>query len=164
LAARLNPNDFVRVSRALEVCELTGVPMSQWQAEHGFRTKKHEYCLLGLHRERDELDERIASRTDAMLAAGWVGEVQDLILRGYGSARAMSSVGYRQLRDALANGETEPATLREAVIRATRIFVRRQRTWLRDEPVRWTRPESMDALLAELSAERDTYACGPVAS
>ncbi|HMR06866.1 MAG TPA: tRNA (adenosine(37)-N6)-dimethylallyltransferase MiaA, partial [Polyangiaceae bacterium] len=34
-AERLNPNDFVRVSRALEVFELSGKPMSQWQAEHG---------------------------------------------------------------------------------------------------------------------------------
>src|SRR5690606_4183170 len=39
-AARLAPNDFVRVSRALEVYELTGIPLSRFQAEHGFRTPR----------------------------------------------------------------------------------------------------------------------------
>ncbi len=157
MAQRLNPNDFVRVSRALEVHELTGTLMSQWQAEHGFRKQKHSYQLLGVHRERDELDQRIARRTDNMLASGWLEEVKDLVNRGYGSARAMGSVGYRQLRDALASGNAELAMLRDAIIRATRVFVRRQRTWLRDEPVRWTRLETIDACLKDLAAKRNDY-------
>ena len=151
MARRLNPNDFVRVSRALEVHELTGTPMSQWQAEHGFRKKRHSYQLLGLHRERDELDQRIAERTDRMLGSGWIDEVRALVERGYGSARAMGSVGYRQLRDALADGHVEPFAIREAIIRATRVFVRRQRTWLRDEAVRWIRPDTTDECLNELA-------------
>jgi tRNA dimethylallyltransferase len=151
---RLNPNDFVRVSRALEVHELTGIPMSQWQASHGFREKKHSFQLLAMHRERDELDLRIAQRTDKMLVSGWVEEVRDLVERGYGSARAMGSVGYRQLRDAVSSGHLVPAAVREAIIRATRVFVRRQRTWLRDEPVRWIRPECVDECLSELAAAR----------
>ena len=151
MARRLNPNDFVRVSRALEVHELTGTPMSQWQAEHGFRKKRHSYQLLGLHRERDELDQRIAQRTDRMLASGWIDEVRDLVERGYGSARAMGSVGYRQLRDALADGQMESPAIREAIIRATRVFVRRQRTWLRDEAVRWITPDASDECLNELA-------------
>ncbi len=154
MGRRLNPNDFVRVSRALEVHELTGTPMSQWQAEHGFREKKHSYQLLGLHRERDELDQRIEQRTEKMLGSGWIEEVRDLIERGYGSARAMGSVGYRQLRDAVFSGHLEPAPLHEAIVRATRVFVRRQRTWLRDEPVRWIRPAGIDECLTELAQGR----------
>ena len=150
-AQRLNPNDFVRVSRALEVLELTGITMSQWQSEHGFRKQKYAYQLVGLDRAREELDRRIAERTDKMLASGWLDEVQSLLAQGYGSARAMGSVGYRQVRDALAGGDVEMTKLRDSIIRATRIFVRRQRTWLRDEPVRWLKPEDIDPLVHEFT-------------
>ncbi|MEJ7735446.1 MAG: hypothetical protein WKG00_40450 [Polyangiaceae bacterium] len=59
--------------------------------------------------------------------------------RGYGEARAMSSVGYRQVRDHL-RGELPGDELLGAVVRATRVFARRQRTWLRDLPVEWLPP------------------------
>jgi tRNA dimethylallyltransferase len=138
LAERLAPNDLVRVSRALEVYELTGVPLSQWQAEHGFRVARHAARLIGVRREREELARRIEVRTRAMLDAGWVDEVRSLCERGYASARAMSSVGYRQIRDALSDaGTPSKDELCERIARATRIFARRQRTWLRDQPVEW---------------------------
>jgi tRNA dimethylallyltransferase len=133
-AKRLAPNDFVRVSRALEVFELTGTPLSQLQAAHGFRAPRVEARLVGVRRERAEQDELIARRVRAMLDAGWVDEVADLTRRGFGAARVMQSVGYRQVFDALAAGQSPDAA---AIVRATRIFARRQRTWLRDQPVEW---------------------------
>jgi tRNA dimethylallyltransferase len=137
-AARLAPNDFVRVSRALEVFELTGKPMSQIQAEHGFRKPRFDARLLGVQRERPEQDELIARRVREMLAAGWVREVEQLVAAGYGEARVMQSVGYRQIFEALApRTSIDEAALAEAIVRATRIFARRQRTWLRDQPVEW---------------------------
>lgn len=140
-AARLNPNDFVRVSRALEVYELTGKPMSEWQKEHGFRERRFDARLVGLGvaQDRERLDERIRARVRSMLDGGWLDEVRDLLGRGFGDARAMAAVGYRQVREAVDSREesAESAELRSAIVRATRIFARRQRTWLRDEPVRW---------------------------
>jgi tRNA dimethylallyltransferase len=133
-AARLAPNDFVRVSRALEVFELTGTPLSQLQAAHGFRAPRYAARLVGVAREREEQDELIARRVHAMLEAGWVDEVRQLIARGLGSARAMQSVGYRQIFEALSSGA---AADEPAIVRATRVFARRQRTWLRDQPVEW---------------------------
>lgn len=137
-AARLAPNDFVRVSRALEVFELTGLPLSRWQAEHGFRTAHYQARLVGVHRAKEELDERIAARVRAMFAAGWLDEVRDLLARGYADARAMSAVGYKQVAAAVQSPSGfDQAELELQIVRATRIFARRQRTWLRDEPVRW---------------------------
>ncbi|HYP87879.1 MAG TPA: tRNA (adenosine(37)-N6)-dimethylallyltransferase MiaA [Polyangiaceae bacterium] len=138
-AARLAPNDFVRVSRALEVFELTGTPMSQVQAAHGFRAPRFEARLLGVQREREEQDELIAARVRAMLAAGWVDEARGLIARGFGAARAMQSVGYRQIFEALSAGTDVDEA---AIVRATRVFARRQRTWLRDQPVQWLPADS----------------------
>ncbi len=136
MAARLAPNDLVRVSRALEVFELTGKPMSAWQAEHAFATERYAGRLYGVARERDEIDRRIADRASSWLAAGWVEEVERLVTAGFGSARAMGSVGYKEVH-AFVRGELSRDDLLPAIVRATRIFVRRQRTWLRDEAVTW---------------------------
>lgn len=136
-AMRLAPNDFVRVSRALEVYELTGRPMSAWHAEHGFRQARHAARLIGVWRDRAELDRRIAARTRAMLDAGWLDEVRRLIALGYADTRPMGSVGYRQLRAALGRETLDVSALTDEVVRATRVFARRQRTWLRDQPVEW---------------------------
>ncbi|MDQ2646221.1 MAG: tRNA (adenosine(37)-N6)-dimethylallyltransferase MiaA [Myxococcota bacterium] len=137
-AARLQENDLLRVSRALEVFELTGVPLSEWHAGHGFRTPRFQARLIGVRRERDELDGRIRTRIEAMLDQGWLDEVRDLLARGFGESRAMASVGYSQVAAALQSGEPiDRAALVESVFRATRVFARRQRTWLRDQDVRW---------------------------
>jgi tRNA dimethylallyltransferase len=135
-AARLHPNDFVRVSRALEVHELTGKPMSAWQREHGFARPRHRARLVALATEPAALTERIAARARQMLAEGWADEVKSLVSAGYGEARAMASVGYAQVRATVA-GELPEADLELAVVRATRVFARRQRTWLNHVDVAW---------------------------
>jgi tRNA dimethylallyltransferase len=140
-AARLSPNDFVRVSRALEVFELTGRPMSVWQREHGFKVERYKARLVGVRWPAADLAVRIAERTKRFLAAGWIGEVKELVRLGYRDARAMSSVGYRQVL-AHVEGQLAENDLAPAVDRATRVFARRQRTWLRDQPVQWIDPDA----------------------
>lgn len=135
-AARLAPNDFVRVSRALEIFELTGKPQTAWFAEHGFRAVRHDAVFVGVDRPRDELDRRIEARAATWLDEGWIEEVAGLVERGLGGARAMGSVGYKQVR-AHVEGALPRDALLTQVVRATRIFARRQRTWLRDQPVVW---------------------------
>lgn len=143
---RLSPNDIVRVSRALEVFELTGRPLSELQAEHGFREPRHPALLIGVRRERAELDRRIRERVLQMFERGWLDEVRGLFDSGLGEAHALGSVGYRQVAEAVrSGGAVDLPPLIESVVRATRVFVRRQMTWLRDEPVRWLAPEELEA-------------------
>ncbi|MFO0547441.1 MAG: tRNA (adenosine(37)-N6)-dimethylallyltransferase MiaA [Polyangiaceae bacterium] len=134
-AARLAPNDLVRVSRALEVFELTGKPLSEWHAAHAFAEVRHQARLVGVDRPRDELDRRIEARVRGWLDAGWVDEVAAL-RRDFAGARALGSVGYKQVSEHL-DGALPLTELADSIVRATRVFVRRQRTWLRDEPVTW---------------------------
>jgi len=142
-AQRLAPNDFVRVSRALEVFELTGVRMSEWQAQHGFKTTRHAARLLGVRREKDELDQRILARCKEMLAAGWLEEARALAERGYAGTRPFASVGYKEVALAIESGKAIALPeLELSIYRATRIFARRQRTWLRDQAVEWLPPGS----------------------
>lgn len=133
-AARLHPNDAVRIVRALEVHRTTGRALSDLQEEHGFRTVRHRARQVALRHPRHEIEARIERRIDAMLAAGWVDEVRGLLER-YPNARAMSAVGYAEVRAHL-QGRLE-IDLRTAIVRATKTYARRQRTWLAKAPVEW---------------------------
>jgi tRNA dimethylallyltransferase len=138
-AERLNPNDLVRVSRALEVFEVAGVPLSTLHADHGFREPRYDFRFYGVEMERGEHDRRILERTRNMFDVGLVEEVRSLSRRGFDDARAMGAVGYKQVRAALTREPelTATRTLIDEVYRATRVFARRQRTWLREAPVTW---------------------------
>jgi tRNA dimethylallyltransferase len=135
-AARLHPNDVVRVSRALEVHELSGRRMSEWQADHGFRSQRHDARMVALRHEPTALTTRITERVRRMLAAGWLAEVSALVEAGYDEARAMRSVGYAEVRAHL-RGDLPEAGLEDTIVRATRIFARRQRTWLNHTAIEW---------------------------
>ena len=135
-AARLHPNDLIRVSRALEVFELSGKTLTEFHEGHGFRTKRMESAFVGLAVTPEALSERIATRIDHWLANGWIEEVEALVAAGYGEARAMGSVGYAEIR-AFMRGELARSALRDKIVQSTRIFARHQRTWLKSEAVDW---------------------------
>jgi len=140
-AARLAPNDYVRVSRALEVYEQSGVPLSRFHEQHGFRAPRYAARLVGVRRDPPELDQRIEARVRAMFAAGWLDEVRALLAAGHADTRAMSAVGYKQVAAALrAETPLELEPLVTSVVRATRVFARRQRTWLLEQSVEWLEP------------------------
>jgi tRNA dimethylallyltransferase len=136
LAERLHPNDLVRISRGLEVHELTGRPLSSWQSEHGFRLARRPAVVFAIQRSPETLTERIERRVAFWLASGWIDEVRSLVADGYGQARAMGSVGYRQVANHL-DQKLSREELPRAIVRATRVFARRQRTWLNHADVRW---------------------------
>lgn len=162
-AARLHPNDFVRVSRALEVFELTGTRLSALQSAHGFRVQRYPARLVAIRHTPEDFDVRLRERCRRMLELGWLDEVRRLLAAGYGQSRAMGAVGYRQLREHLERAAPDAPNLDpthlpglvEEVWRATRVFARRQRTWLRDQPVTWLAPEAAekDAELERLLAQ-----------
>lgn len=135
-ATRLHPNDFVRVSRALEVYELSGRTMTSFQTEHGFKSQRFAAKLIAREHDASALTARIAARAEAWLAGGFIEEVEGLIANGYGEARPMGSVGYAEVRAYLEN-KLPRAELLEAIVRSTRIFARKQRTWLGHADVEW---------------------------
>jgi tRNA dimethylallyltransferase len=135
-AGKLAPNDLVRVSRALEVHALTGKTLSELHAEHGFRADRYPVYYAGVRVDEPRYTALLEARVTGWLAAGWIAEVRALREAGYVSARALGSVGFAEivahLDGALALGDLAPA-----IVRATRVFARRQRTWLRSASVTW---------------------------
>jgi tRNA dimethylallyltransferase len=130
-AARLPPNDSQRIQRALEVFEITGVPLSQLQT-HPRKPPLALRTIALIPSDRAELHRRIERRLDAMLAAGFIDEVRALMARGDLDPElpALRSVGYRQAWQHLAQG-TPPSAFRAATLAATRQLAKRQITWLR---------------------------------
>jgi len=141
-AARIHPNDTVRAVRALEVALSTGRRLSAWQAAHGFGDVPYDALVIGLVRPTAELDARITERAREMLHAGFADEVRALLDTGLDpDAPAWNAVGYREMRAHVLGRTGDDATF-ASIVRTTRRFAKRQRTWFRAEPdVVWRHPE-----------------------
>lgn len=152
-AAALNPRDKSRIIRALEVYHLTGQPISAVQSEHGFAQERYPAVWIGLTRPRDELVDIIHKRVDAMLAAGWVDEVREL-MRKYGRGIApFSAVGYREIADYL-DGKIDESMMRDMICAATRQYSKRQMTWFRANPkIAWFSPADMAKIADHITKE-----------
>lgn len=147
-AAKILPTNGRRIVRALEVVTLTGGPFI---AELPEPTPVYDAIQIGVDRDTADLDERIADRVDAMWAAGLVAEVRRLEAAGLRAGRtARAALGYQQVL-AHFDGAYDEAHARAETKRATRRFVRRQRSWFRrDGRIRWldgARPDLVDAAL-----------------
>ena len=147
-AARLEPQDSQRISRALEVFMVSGQPLAFFHQRSQTKNATKNIapspgvdCGRGLISlepgDRSWLHARIAQRFDAMLAAGLMNEVKTLRTRGdlHADLPAMRCVGYRQAWEAL-EGISPMNSLRDKGIFATRQLAKRQITWLRSMPQR----------------------------
>ena len=142
IAGRLNPMDWVRVQRALEVFEVSGRRLSDLHREHQERIAsggRYRARLVGVRWDSSALEQRIRLRASGWLSGGWIDEVRGLVGLGYRNSRPMMSVGYRQIAEYL-EGLADYETLLDRITRATKVFARRQRTWLREESVVWVDP------------------------
>jgi tRNA dimethylallyltransferase len=132
-AEKIDPHDWVRIIRALEVYELTGKPISTWQREGSYERFPVRFVKIGLNMDRTRLYEMINLRVEGMISAGLLDEVKTLKGKGYTPRlKALKTVGYQELFDHL-EGRHE---LKEAIERIklnTRHYAKRQLTWFRKE-------------------------------
>lgn len=132
--ARMDRQNPQRVIRALEVCLISGRSFSSFHTQLP-QNRAFETIKLGIDVPKRQLDVRIASRTDSMMAAGWLNEARAVLPCRH--VNALNTVGYKELFDHL-DGKT---TLSEAVglIKLhTAQFAKRQLTWFRkDASVKW---------------------------
>ena len=121
-----------RAARAIEVALLTGRPLSLWQRMARVAgVMRPWYIVLTIPREL--LRRRIAERVDRMLAAGFVDEVRAELARGTApSAAGLDGVGYRDVV-AMLTGQLYKDDLRDAIVRSSRQYAKRQETWFRNQ-------------------------------
>jgi tRNA dimethylallyltransferase len=121
-----------RAARVIEVALLTGRPLSWWQKEAKAEgVMKPWYVLLTV--PRAVLYRRIAERTQAMLQAGWVEEVERVLDTGVAAdAPGLDAVGYREITKYLRGG-MQHSELLDAIVNSTRRYAKRQETWFRHQ-------------------------------
>ncbi len=149
-ATQTNLKNRRYVTRNLEICLLAGRPASVLKREWA----ENAPAIRGvyLHRERDDLDARIARRTSAMFDGGLVAEVAAI---GEVSTTAVKTIGLREIRSLLA-GEIDEGACREAIRLATRRYAKRQETWFQREKefqrIRVERDDPPEKVATEIAA------------
>lgn len=128
-AREVAPSDPYRIVRALEIALDAGRVRAPEASHVSLRSQGSAFLKVWLEIEQKELDERIERRTDAMLEAGLLAEAERVGME----AVAADAIGYPQAL-AYLRGWMTREELRTLLVRATRRYAKRQRTWFRSEP------------------------------
>lgn len=143
-----------RVVHAVEICLEAGVPFSSLRT--GARRKRNfEVLKLAIDMPREQLFARINARVDAMIAAGLEEEARKAFAQG--QFNSLNTVGYKEIR-AYLNNEMTRAEAIARIGKNTRVYAKKQLTWLKRDPdVNWISSaeeaiELVDARLAEMEA------------
>jgi len=125
-ARKIDLKNRRRVVRALEICSLTGKPVSAQRLCEG---ASHSEAAKGVFvfRDRQELYERINQRVEMMFERGVIEEVRTA---GETSQTASQMIGLREIRELLAGKKSITQCVAE-IQQATRRYAKRQLTWFR---------------------------------
>jgi tRNA dimethylallyltransferase len=135
-AQRIHPNDKVRTVRALEVYELTGLPISRWHKESKVPFP-YKFTKIGLTLNRKILYERINARVEQMLAAGLLEEAKALKAKLTPEMPAYRTIGYEELFQYL-DGKISYDEAVRLIKKHTREYAKRQIIYFKREPdVHW---------------------------
>lgn len=141
-----------RIMRALEICEATGRPYSDFRTRR-IQTRDFNILMTGITRPREELFERINSRVDEMINNGLEEEAASLYPFRY--LNALNCVGYKEFFDYFESKISREKAI-EMIKRNTRRFAKRQMTWWRkDIDIKWFGAEEKDTIIKYLDAKFD---------
>ncbi|MBR1658098.1 MAG: tRNA (adenosine(37)-N6)-dimethylallyltransferase MiaA [Synergistaceae bacterium] len=137
-AEKLHKNDIQRVTRALEIWDLTGKAPSQVYSEGAKRDYGFDILYIGLSRSREELFRRIEIRLEQEYSSDFPDEVKWLMNHGFDDRyNPLKGLGYKELID-FHRGKVKFDEALEISISRTKAFCRRQQTWFKKfEPALW---------------------------
>lgn len=155
---QIHPNDRFRLERALEICRITGKPVSEIYKEkgeaQGAECKDH-FLIIKVNPDRAILHRRIEHRSQKMLASGLQGEVKRLleVIAKPEESKPLQSIGYKQMVSYL-NGDVTSQDLLNKIIFATRQYAKRQSTFFKKFPsdIEVVSSDEMPAVMEEVSS------------
>jgi len=135
-AAEIHRHNPQRLVRALEVCYLTGTPVTELQ--RNTRPALEDSIQFGIHWERDALYRRLDERSGEMLRTGMIEETRKVISLGFPpDSPGLLGIGYRNIVRYL-DGYISLDLAKEQLQCDTRHYAKRQMTWLRKDPrIQW---------------------------
>jgi tRNA dimethylallyltransferase len=144
-ARKISANDHRRIIRALEVYHITGLPFSKFQKVWENPQEEYDSIIVGLDVKKQDLYKCINKRVEDMFKRGLVGEVKNLISKGYKNCSSLlQAVGYKEVMRYL-KGEIGLNECTSEVIRNTRRLAKKQMTWFRSElKINWIRVSNYD--------------------
>lgn len=128
---KIEVNDRKRVIRALEIYEITGKTMSEYNKDFRKPNDKYDIAIICLNMNRARLYERINNRVDKMIEKGLVDEVQGLLSAGYiEDLQSMKAIGYKEIIKYFNNELTLEESI-DKIKQGSRNYAKRQLTWFR---------------------------------
>ncbi len=137
-ALRLHHRDRQRISRALEVYQATGLPLSWWQKMQNDNRPRYQALKIGIWPDMQKLESGLAKRIDRMLEQGALQEVRRA-WRKCPNERfpAWSGIGCMELLDYI-QGRNSLQEAKQRWLSRTKAYVKRQLTWFKkDKQVKW---------------------------
>lgn len=137
-ANRIEVNDTKRVIRALEIYEVTGKTMAEYNKNFRSPNEDYDLVMVCLNMDRKKLYERINLRVDLMIDQGLVHEVKSILDMGYDkNLVALQGIGYKEIISFLDNEITLDEAI-EKIKKGSRNYAKRQLTWFRrDNRIKW---------------------------
>ncbi len=131
-AKKVHPQDHYRIVRGVEILRIQ--PKTITQIESAFQPDVFPYpkTLIGLKCERKQLKKNLQIRTNQMLQAGLIEEVEALLKKGLRDWPVLQSVGYKQVIELL-EGRMKQEELIEGILRASMKLAKKQMTWFRNK-------------------------------
>ncbi len=136
-ALEIHQNNFVRLVRAVEIYQLTGITMSEHKKNSKLVPSPYEVCMIGLnYQDREKLYQRINQRVDIMMEMGLLEEARQ-ILKEDDLKTAYHAIGYKELKPYFA-GELSLDEAVDKIKQSSRRYAKRQLTWFRrDKRIHW---------------------------
>ena len=133
-----------RVIHAIEICRQTGGRYSDLRTRQ-VKTRPFRIVKIGLIRPREELFERIARRTEQMMAEGLLDEARRVYPQRH--LNSLNTVGYKELF-AYFDGVMTLDQAIEKIKRNTRVYSKKQVTWYKKDPdMHWFSPDDREAII-----------------
>jgi tRNA dimethylallyltransferase len=156
-ARRISPRDLQRVTRAIEIALGGGATWSERLRSEGTwsaSVERFASLKVGIDMSPEALDARLTSRVGRFYANGLVEELHGLLAAGVSpQANALRAIGYREILSAVLQGH-DPVAVRAEIVKSTRRYSRRQRTWFRKEPgIVWLDADAPPDLIADRIVE-----------
>src|SRR5699024_10080077 len=130
-ASKFHPNSHRRVIRGLEIYEIIGLTMSEYQDSQR-KDSPYDLIFIGLEMERKVLYERINTRVDEMIEDGLLNEVESLLNQNLESSQSMQAIGYKEFIPYY-KGEYDLERAIELLKRNSRRYAKSQYTWFKNK-------------------------------
>lgn len=135
-ASKIHPHNTIRVIRALEVYQVTGIPFSNQQQQVSDQPY-YPVVIIGLTMQREILYRRIDRRVDKMMEAGLLEEVRRLYNQGLAGSQALQAIGYKEFFPYFEGKQSLEVSI-DQLKKNSRHYAKRQFTWFRGQmQVKW---------------------------